>query len=92
MSDDKQAQKKNILTRLKRIEGQVRGIQRMIDEDKECEAILIQIRAVRSALQSANKLIIKSYMDKCHTKSLEEGQDQQEALDKVLKLMTDFLE
>ena len=84
--------KKNVLSRLKRIEGQVRGIQRMIDDGKECEDILVQVRAVRSALQSANKLILKRYMVKCHLEVMETGKDPDEALEKLIGTLTGFVE
>jgi len=84
--------KKNVLSRMKRIEGQVRGIQRMIDEGKECEEILVQVRAVRSALQSANKLILKRYLIRCHVEAVENGETQEESLDKFIKVLTSFLD
>lgn len=84
--------KKNVLSRMKRIEGQVRGIQRMIDEGKECEDILVQVRAVRSALQSANKLILKRYMLRCYAETMESGTQNQDSLDKFIKVLTGFLE
>ena len=84
--------KKNVLSRMKRIEGQVRGIQRMINDGKECEDILVQVRAVRSALQSANKLILKRYMIKCHMEAMESGADQDESLEKVINVLTGFLD
>ncbi|QJB55953.1 metal-sensitive transcriptional regulator [Pseudodesulfovibrio sp. zrk46] len=83
--------KKNVMSRMKRIEGQVRGIQRMIDEGKECEDILVQVRAVRSALQSANKLILKRYMLKCHADTVN-GENPEESLDKFIKVLTGFIE
>ncbi|CCH49366.1 metal-sensitive transcriptional regulator [Pseudodesulfovibrio piezophilus] len=83
--------KKNVLSRMKRIEGQVRGIQRMIESGKECEDILVQVRAVRSALQSANKLILKRYMLKCHAEA-SEGNSQEESLEKFIQLLTGFIE
>ncbi|ADU64178.1 MAG: metal-sensitive transcriptional regulator [Pseudodesulfovibrio sp.] len=87
--------KHNVLSRMKRIEGQVRGIQRMIEDGKECEDILVQVRAVRSALQSANKLILKRYMLRCYNEAVLEshdGHDEHEALEKFIKVLTGFLE
>lgn len=87
--------KHNVLSRMKRIEGQVRGIQRMIEEGKECEDILVQVRAVRSALQSANKLILKRYMLRCYTDTVQEareGHDEHESLEKFIKVLTGFLD
>ncbi len=84
--------KKNVLSRMKRIEGQVRGIQGMIEGGKECEDILVQVRAVRSALQSTNKLILKRYMLKCHAESIEAGDNQEEALEKLINVLTGYVE
>jgi DNA-binding FrmR family transcriptional regulator len=84
--------KKNVLSRMKRIEGQVRGIQRMVDEGKECEDILVQVRAVRSALQSANKLILKRYMLRCYAETMEDGEHSPDALDKFINVLGGFLE
>ena len=47
-----------IIRRLRRIEGQVRGLQRMIDEGKECEAVLMQLSAVRAALDRVGMFLI----------------------------------
>lgn len=84
--------KKNVLSRMKRIEGQIRGIQRMIEEGKECEEILVQVRAVRSALQSANKQILRRYMLRCHVESQEAGADSGESLEKLISVLTGFVE
>ena len=84
--------KKNVLSRMRRIEGQVRGIQRMIEEGKDCEDILVQVRAVRSALQSANKLILRRYMLRCYSDTVESGTDDHASLDKFISLLTGFLE
>ena len=82
--------KKNVLSRMKRIEGQVRGIQGMIEAGKDCEDILVQIRAVRSALQSANKEILKGYLHKCRTET--GGKSDPETLDRFIKVLTGFIE
>jgi len=84
--------KKNVLSRMKRIEGQVRGIQGMIEAGKECEDILVQVRAVRSALQSTNKLILKRYMLKCHEESMESGDTQEESMEKLINVLTHYVE
>lgn len=56
---------KEVLTRLRMIEGQIRGVQKMILGNKKCEEILVQTRAVRSALQGANSLILQRYITQC---------------------------
>jgi len=88
---DQEALKKDVLARMKRIEGQVRGIQRMIDEGKECEDILVQVRAVRSALRAATGLIMRRYLMRCQEQSVATG-DPVVQYEKLLKLVTDFID
>jgi len=54
-----------LINRLKRIEGQVRGLEKMIENGRECEAIIIQLAAARSAIESVGALILKNYMTLC---------------------------
>ncbi len=64
MSEDKDP-KKAVLHRLHRIEGQVRGIIRMVEEDKDCEEVLNQVAAVRSAMERVGAHIITHRMKEC---------------------------
>lgn len=57
--------KEDILNRLKRIEGQIRGIARMVEQDKGCIDILTQVTAAKGALNKAGSLIIKKYCKEC---------------------------
>ena len=57
--------KDDYLNRLRRIEGQVRGLQRMIDEDVYCLDILTQVSAVKSALQSVSVGLVEDHLDHC---------------------------
>ncbi len=83
----------NILARLKKIEGQIRGLQTMVSEGRECDQILAQVRAAQSALKSVSKLVIRSYLLKCyqqiHTKPSPE--DMLERLDKIVEVLTKFI-
>lgn len=54
-----------LLKRLKRIEGQVRGIQKMIADGRDCESLITQLAAVRSAIDSAGALVLNNYMRIC---------------------------
>ncbi len=65
MSDERMQNKKAILARLKRIEGQVRGIQAMVEEDRECSEILQQLTAVRSAVHSTSVEVLETYAQSC---------------------------
>ena len=58
-------ERRQITARLKRVEGQVRGLQRMVDEERDCETILIQLMAARSALDKVGLLIVSNYIDEC---------------------------
>ena len=55
----------DLTDRLKRIEGQVRGVQRMVDEGRECRAILNQLTAVRSAAYQVSLLLVRDYATQC---------------------------
>ena len=57
--------KDDLKKRLRRIEGQVRGVQKMIDEDRECRDILQQLAAVRSAVYQTTLLLVRSYASEC---------------------------
>ena len=57
--------KQKIISRLRRIEGQVRGVQNMVIEERECNEIFQQITAIRSALQSASVTFLEEYATQC---------------------------
>jgi DNA-binding FrmR family transcriptional regulator len=62
--------KKDALTRLKRIEGQVRGISRMVEEAQYCIDIINQITAVQKALDEVAKIVMKRHVESCVTESI----------------------
>jgi len=66
-------QRKNARDRLARIEGHVRGIIKMIDEDKECPDILIQIAAVKAALEKTSKIILEDHIEHCLLEAVKSG-------------------
>ncbi len=57
-----------VLKRLKRIEGQIRGIEKMIDNGRDCESLVIQLAAVRSAIESVGALMLNNFMKICYRK------------------------
>ena len=57
--------KETLLKRLKRAEGQIRGIQKMVESGRECESVITQLAAVRSAIDSVAGLILENYMKIC---------------------------
>lgn len=58
-------EKEQLIVRLRRVEGQVRGLIRMVDEDKTCDQILTQLLAARAALEQAGLRLIANAMDDC---------------------------
>ena len=68
-SNDKEA----LIRRLKRIEGQVKGIQNMVDEERYCVDILIQISAIRSAINKVGTIILENHIKGCVSDSLHHG-------------------
>lgn len=82
-------EKKDVIKRLRKVEGQIKGIQKMVDEEQFCGDILIQIAAARSALNSAGGLIIENYMKNCLKSSIE-GKTSEEDLDKLIEIMLKY--
>ena len=78
-------EQKALLTRLKKAEGQIRGIERMVEEDAWCPDILIQVSAVTSALNSFNKELLACHMRSCVSEDIRAGNE--EAIDDFVKLM-----
>jgi DNA-binding FrmR family transcriptional regulator len=73
--------------RLKRIEGQVRGIARMIEEDRYCIDVLTQIRAIRAALRGVEDAVLKDHVEHCVEDAIASG-DGGEQRRKVQELVT----
>lgn len=55
----------NIISRLKRVEGQMRGIQKMVEQERDCKDVLIQLSAANSAMQAVAALVLKNYTSIC---------------------------
>ena len=82
--------KKNILLRLKRIEGQVRGVQRMIEEEAECNEIMNQIAAIKSAVNHVGILVFENHARDCIYRSMHE-EDNEQSFNEVVKMMGRFI-
>lgn len=67
---------KRLISRLNRIEGQVRGIKRMVETDRYCIDILIQVTAIQSALNSFNKELLSQHIKSCVVHDIREGKDE----------------
>jgi len=75
-----------LLKRLKRIEGQIRGIQKMIKSNRDCESIIMQLAAVRSAIESVGALILNNYMKFCFRKGVKTESDSVNSLARVIAI------
>lgn len=69
-------EKKSMINRLSRIEGQVRGIKKMVESDAYCPDILIQVSAVNAALNSFNKVLLAEHIRTCVTEDIREGKEE----------------
>jgi CsoR family transcriptional regulator, copper-sensing transcriptional repressor len=65
--------KKAVLSRLRRIEGQVRGVEKMVDEDRYCIDVLTQVNAVRAALESVALQLLADHTEHCVTEAIQSG-------------------
>lgn len=84
-----EAQKKLLQNRLRRIEGQVRGLQSMLDQDAYCNDILVQSAAVSAALSAFNRELLDNHIRHCVARDIREGKDEviDELMGTLKKLM-----
>ncbi len=79
--------KQNIIKRLNRIEGQVKGVRRMIEEEKDCVEVLTQIAAIRAAINKVGSMILENHSKTCIQKALMSDDSE-----KVLKNLTESIQ
>jgi len=84
--------KAKALGRLRRIEGQVQGIQRMVEEDKSCVDILLQLTAVQGAVEQVQKLLLGQHLESCVAEAVRSGnaRDRQRKMDELLGVFSRF--
>jgi len=76
-----------VTKRLRRIEGQVRGLIRMVEDDKSCEEILIQIGSAKAALHKAGQVILESHLHHCVIDGIRDGKE-----DETIKKLSSAIE
>lgn len=75
-------------TRLKRIEGQIRGLQKMVNEDRYCADILVQLAAVQEALRAVGRELMRNHLKHCATDAIQQGgQAAQNMYDELIDFM-----
>lgn len=81
--------KSNLITRLNRIEGQIRGIKGMIERDTYCDDVLNQIAAIQSALNGVGKMLLEGHMRSCVIERIQEG--DHDVIDELLKTVNKLM-
>ncbi|GIM28648.1 hypothetical protein CPJCM30710_13140 [Clostridium polyendosporum] len=89
MDEKDEKLRKDILIRLRRIEGQVKGIQGMIDKKVCCKDVLVQIAAIRAAINKVGGMLIENYARNCM--GIEEGTEAEEGLEQLIKTLNTFM-
>ena len=76
------------LNRLRRIEGQVRGLQKMVEEDRYCADILVQLSSVQEALRGVGRELMRNHLKHCASSAIRAGEGRAEAMyDELIDLM-----
>ncbi len=89
MSD---ATKQEVLARLRRFAGQVEGMARMVEDDRYCVDVLMQLASAQAALGQAGKVILRSYVETCVSSALTAGRpkERKQKLDELMDVFTRF--
>ena len=85
-------EKTRLLARLKRCEGQTRGVMRMVEEDKYCVDVMTQVAAIQGALAEVSQKLLSSHLDTCVRKAMEKGKpaDRTRVLDELQDLFARY--
>ncbi|UBH08916.1 metal-sensing transcriptional repressor [Macrococcus armenti] len=82
-------EKDKLIKRLKRVEGQVRGIQKMIEEDRYCVDILVQMSAIESAMKQVGYAVTERHMKHCVSDAIKDGNGDT-SIDELMKVLKQF--
>ena len=79
--------KDNCLRRLKAVEGQIRGLQEMVEEQRPCLDVLTQLAAVQSALRQVSRIVLRNYLENCATRAIRRSDPKayDEMMDAIFK-------
>jgi DNA-binding FrmR family transcriptional regulator len=90
MMDD--ATKKKVLTRLRKIAGQIGGIARMVEEDRYCVDVLLQVASAQAALGEAGKLVLRSHADTCVSAAMASGKpvERKQKIDELIQVFSRY--
>ena len=82
--------KEDIIRRLKKIEGQIKGVQRMVDSDQYCVDVLVQVAAVRAAVNRVGTLVFEHHSRGCMRAAVESN-DQEVVIEELIGVLTKFI-
>ncbi len=85
----KHTETKNVINRISRASGHLEAIKKMVEEERDCSEILIQLAAVRSAINSIGKIVLADHMEHCIAEAVEHG--DHDALDRFNDAIAKFL-
>jgi CsoR family transcriptional regulator, copper-sensing transcriptional repressor len=87
-----ETQKRKVMDRLRRIEGQVRGVQKMVEEDRYCMDVLAQTRAIVAALQKTEDLVMQQHLQTCVVDAFRSNDPEQrnEKIEEVMSVLSKF--
>lgn len=81
------ATKEELQKRLRRIEGQVRGVEKMLEADRDCHEIIQQLSAIKAAVNQASLLVVRSYASQCLLE-VHEGESQQDIIEDLISVLS----
>ena len=87
MKVSSEAAKDDLQKRLRRVEGQVRGVQRMVDEERECAEIIQQLNAIHAAIGKATQVFVRAYAKECLHRARQTETVGDEMVDELLDLV-----
>ena len=92
LPNDETPHQASVVRRMRRIEGQARGVAGMIEEDRYCIDILVQIKAIRAALKKVESEILSNHADHCIHEAVQSGskQQQSEKFGELIELLTKY--
>jgi DNA-binding FrmR family transcriptional regulator len=82
-------QKEDVLRRLNRIEGQVKGVKRLVEEDTYCVEVMTQLSSIHEALRGVGKILMRNHLQHCVTDALRDGDESKAA--KTYQEMMDLI-
>lgn len=80
---------KDLMNRMRRIEGQARGIQKMLEQQRDCEEIIVQLSSMRSAISKVAMALMSEHLERCILHD-DDSVDAREALERAKKIFTKF--